>query len=215
MPLMPTPSPAPLAALPEAVERILQALPALRGKPQMLSQAVPVLRGKKILGKTTKSTAFFALHKTYFKLSPAHQPTHLAYVPPSRAVQTALTRQAQKCAQTGSKTAAQLVPTRKSGVLSWPTGIGRRTGPPLVAELHGLRTVLIQRALHCVTVADVLRAVPELLRGQPCALSAVAGRLREKGLLHPSQSALRILERHPGAFGVEIGCVPQAVIYLQ
>ncbi len=214
LPLTP-PSSVPLAILPEAVERILQALPALRGASQMLSQAVPVLREKNILSKTTKSTAFFALHRGYFKLSPAHQPTHLTYVPPSRVAQAAVTPQAKKSAQTGLKAAAQLAPTRTSAVLSWPTGIGRRPAPPLLAELHGLRSVLIQRAVRGVTVADVLLAVPELLRGQPCALSAVAGRLREKGLLHPSQSALRILERHPGAFGVEMGCVPQAVIYLQ
>lgn len=211
----PMPATPPSTALPEAVERILQAVPALRGAPQQLSQIVPVLRQKTILRKTTKSTAFFACHAAYFKLSPVHQPTHLTYAPPSRVAQEAMARQAQKSTQEASKAAALLAPARTSAVLSWPTRMGRRPTPPLLAELHGLRSVLIQRAARSVTVADVLLAVPELLRGQPCALNAVAGRLREKGLLHPSQSALRILERHPDAFGVEMACAPQAVIYLR
>ena len=55
--------------MPEEVERILQAVPALRQAPQLLSQVVPVLRQKTILGKTTKSITFFARHAAHFKLS--------------------------------------------------------------------------------------------------------------------------------------------------
>lgn len=76
----------PSADLPEEVVRILNALPDLRQGPQMLSQVVPVLRQKTILGKTTKSTAFFARHAAHFKLTPAHQPTQLAYIEPNFAL---------------------------------------------------------------------------------------------------------------------------------
>lgn len=72
----------PLDALPDEVVRILKAIPDLLQAPQMLSQVVPVLRHQTILGKTTKSTAFFARHAAYFKLLPAHQPVQLAYVEP-------------------------------------------------------------------------------------------------------------------------------------
>lgn len=195
-------------ALPEEVERILQAVPALRQAPQLLSQVVPVLRQKTILGKTTKSITFFARHAAHFKLSPAHQPTQLAFVPvkplpaqPTHSVDVSLPPRVPQ----------SVLPA----VLSWPVAAPRRPAPPLLLELHGLRSVLVQLALRRVTVADVLLAVPELLHGQPCALSAVAGRLRERGLLRPSDSALRILERHPDAFAVELGSAPQAVIYLR
>lgn len=76
----------PLAGLPDEVVRVLKALPDLHQGPQMLSQVVPVLRQKTILGKTTKSTAFFARHAAHFKLTPAHQPTQLAYIPPGFAL---------------------------------------------------------------------------------------------------------------------------------
>jgi len=74
------------AGLPDEVVRVLKALPDLHQGPQMLSQVVPVLRQKTILGKTTKSTAFFARHAAHFKLTPAHQPTQLAYIPPGFAL---------------------------------------------------------------------------------------------------------------------------------
>lgn len=100
-------------------------------------------------------------------------------------------------------------------VLSWPVEAGRRTASPLLVELHGLRAVLVQLAIRRVSVADVLLAVPEMLSGRLCALSAVAGRLREKGLLGSSQSALRVLERKPGVFEIRMDRAPQAVRYLQ
>ena len=196
--VLPKPKPVPAlpVVLPDMVQRILQAVPALREAPQMLSQVVPVLRQKTILGKTTKSTAFFVSYSAYFKLSPAHQPTLLAYVPPRRAAQA-------------------VAPVQPVAVTSWPIGMGRCAGPPLLAELHGLRSVLLQLAMRRMTIADVLLAVPELLRGQPCALGAVAGRLRVKGLLHSSQSALRVLERHPSAFELNVRRTPQTVTYLR
>lgn len=196
--VMPKPKSAPAlpVVLPDMVQRILQILPALRESPQMLSQVVPVLRQKTILGKTTKSTTFFASYSAYFKLIPAHQPTQLAYVPPRRA-------------------AHAVAPVQPVAVTSWPIGMGRCAAPPLLAELHGLRSILLQLAMRRMAIADVLLAVPELLRGQPCALGAVAGRLREKGLLHSSQSALRVLERHPSAFELNVRRTPQTVTYLR
>lgn len=200
--------------LPPEVQRILHAVPALRHSPQMLSQLVPVLRQQNILGKTARSTSFFLPLAAWFQLRPAHQPTQVVYLPPGSAAQThgrPPAPTASKAATTAVATAPQVFPL----VLSWPTQAGRRPAPPLPEALQGLRQVLLQRALRGVCVADVLLAVPELLQGQPCALSAVAGRLRERGLLHSSQSALRILERYPRAFQAVPSCAPQTVVYLR
>ena len=68
--------------LPEMVQRVLTTVPDLRRGPLMLSQVVPVLRQKSILGKTTKSTAFFGQFPSHFKLSPKGQPTQVTYVEP-------------------------------------------------------------------------------------------------------------------------------------
>ena len=68
--------------LPEMVQRVLKTVPDLRSGPLMLSQVVPVLRQKSILGKTTKSTAFFGQFPSHFKLSPKGQPTQVTYVEP-------------------------------------------------------------------------------------------------------------------------------------
>ena len=205
--------------LPPEVQRILHAVPALRHSPQMLSQLVPVLRQQNILGKTARSTSFFLPLAAWFQLRPAHQPTQVVYLPPGSAAQThgrppaptASKAATTAVAATAVATAPQVFPL----VLSWPTQAGRRPAPPLPEALQGLRQVLLQRALRGVCVADVLLAVPELLQGQPCALSAVAGRLRERGLLHASQSALRILERYPRAFQAVPSCAPQTVVYLR
>ena len=207
--------PPPLPALPEEVERILKAVPGLRDTPQMLNQMVPVLRQKSILGKTTKSTAFFARHAAYFKLSPAHQPTQLAYTPPRSTLQAPAHKTAQPVKPVQHVPERSAVSTSAAVVLSWPVVVRRQAAPPLLAELHGLRSVLLRLAARRVSAADVLLAAPEMLRGQSCALSAVAGRLREKGLLRPYLSALRVLERHPRSFAVEMNAKPPTVIYLR
>ncbi len=203
--------------VPQEVRRILEAVPALRHGPQMLCQLVPVLREKNILGQTARSTPFFTRLAPWFGLLPAHQPTQLVYLPPGNAVQAHSGQQEKKPLNTAAFKAAtaSLPATAPSMVLSWPTTAGRQPAPPLLAQLHGLRSLLLQRALQGVSVADVLLAVPELLQGRPCALSAVARRLRELGLLHSSHSALRILEQHPASFSVQTDCTPQVVMYLQ
>ncbi len=195
--------------LPEDVVRILKAVPSLHQAPQMLSEVVPVLRKKTIFSRTTKSTAFFALYADYFKLSPVQQPVELSYIPQRVAALAPVSL------------ASPVLPVHKPdlsppscSVLSWPVNGSRRASPPLLAELNGLRSVLIKLALRRVVVADVLLAVPELLSGQACALSAVAGRLREKSLLHPGQSSLRIFEQYPKTFAVDMHRAPQTVVYL-
>ncbi len=208
-------TPSLVSVLPEEVVRILSAFPSLRDAPQLLSQVVPVLRQKSIFGKTTKSTAFFARHAIYFKLSPSQKPTQLVYTPPCSASLPSVRNAVVQPLEPLQKAPRQSA-TLKSDpvVLSWSGAMRRQATPPLLAELHALRSVLLQLAVCRVSAADVLIAVPEMLQGQPCALSAVAGRLREKGLLRTYQSALRLLERHPGSFAIQITAKTPTVVYL-
>ena len=221
-PLVPITSPVP--DLPEDVVRILKAVPSLHQAPQKLSVVVPVLRQNAIFPKTTKSTTFFARYADYFKLSPVQQPVELSFLL-QRAAALAPAPQAppvpplQKHVLPLQK---PVLPLQKPAllppgcaVLSWAVNGSRRATPPLLAELHGLRLVLIKLALRRLVVADVLLAAPELLSGQACALSSVAGRLREKNLLHPSQSSLRIFEQYPKTFAVDMHRVPQTVAYMR
>lgn len=80
IPARPTASPVVVVTLPEMVQRVLKAVPALKRGPQQLNQVVPVLRQKTILGKTAKSTTFFAQFPSHFALSPKGQPTHVRYM---------------------------------------------------------------------------------------------------------------------------------------
>ena len=98
-----------------------------------------------------------------------------------------------------------------TNVVTWPSHNSRQPAAPLSIHLHALRTALSQVAVQRVRREDILWAVPELIFGTPCALSAVAGRLRDKGLLLQSQSALRIFERHPKSFVVDLSRHPQSV----
>jgi len=104
--------------------------------------------------------------------------------------------------------------TAASAVVAWPSASGRRAPLPLPPPLHALRASLQQLAMQRVQHEDVLKAVPELVFGTPCALHSVAGRLREHGLLGPSQSALRILERYPQSFEVNLSHHPQTVRHI-
>lgn len=109
-----------------------------------------------------------------------------------------------------SVAAASAVP----GVVTWPSQHSRRPATPLPTPLHALRAVLLQAALKRLRREDVLQAVPELIFGAPCALPAVAGRLRDRGLLMQSQSALRIFERYPQSFVVDLSRHPQSVRHI-
>lgn len=99
-------------------------------------------------------------------------------------------------------------------VVSWPVTQPRQSGKKLPPPIFALRSVLLQIAVARVSLVDILRAVPEMALGQTCSLAAVAGRLRERGLLLPTQSALRLLEQHQGAFVVDLKTTPQSVRYL-
>ena len=99
-------------------------------------------------------------------------------------------------------------------VVSWPVTEPRQPGKKLPPSIFALRSVLLQIAAARVSLVDILRAVPEMALGQTCSLAAVAGRLRERGLLLPTQSALRVLEKHPGSFVVDLKTMPQSVRYL-
>lgn len=105
-------------------------------------------------------------------------------------------------------------PPSAAAVTTWLSTRGRRASRPLPVPLHALRSVLLQVAAQRVGREDVLDTVPELATGKACALSAVAGRLREKGHLYESQSALRILERFPQHFEINLTRHPQSVRYL-
>ena len=99
-------------------------------------------------------------------------------------------------------------------VVSWPVTEPRQPGKKLPPSIFALRSVLLQIAAARVSLVDILRAVPEMALGQTCSLAAVAGRLRERGLLLPTQSALRVLEKHPSSFVMDLKTMPQSVQYL-
>jgi len=99
-------------------------------------------------------------------------------------------------------------------VVSWPVTQPRQSGKKLPPSIFAMRSVLLQIAAARVSLVDILRAVPEMALGQTCSLAAVAGRLRERGLLLPTQSALRVLEKHPSSFVVDLKTMPQSVRYL-
>lgn len=209
-------------AMTDEVARILEVLPDLHRGPQLFSQAVSVLRQKTILSKTTKATAFIARHPAHFVLTKPNKSVLLHYLAPAPVITAPVYVAATKACVAAPAPipnpvlapAPAPVPITTS-VLSWPVTMPRRPAPPLLAKLHGLRSVLGQMALRRISAADVLLAAPEMLKGQWCSLAAVAGRLREKGLLLPQQSAVRILERHPSSFDLQVARTPQAVRYLR
>ena len=217
-------------AMTDEVARILEMLPDLHKGPQLFSQAVSVLRQKMILSKTTKATAFIARHPAHFVLTKPNKSVLLHYLAPAPAPAPVITAPVYVAATKACVAATTPIPIPipipvlapapapvpiTTSVLSWSVTMPRRPAPPLLAELHGLRSVLSQMALRRISAADVLLAAPEMLKGQWCSLSAVAGRLREKGLLLSQQSALRVLERHPASFALQAERTPQAVRYLR
>ena len=205
----------PLSAVPKDVERVLQAIPHLRHQPQMLNHVVPILRQKAVLAKTTKSTVFLACYPEYFKLTPSDQPVLLTYLSSQPVLPVTLAAPALESPPRAHASASATPHAPAAAALSWPVTLPRRPARPLLAELHGLRSVLGQLAIRRVSAADVLLAAPEMLKGQWCLLAAVAGRLREKNLLLSQQSALRVLERYPLSFSLQVERMPQTVRYLR
>jgi len=82
-------APKPLAPRPsskELVEQVLQALPSLRnGQSQHLSQVVSTLRQRGVLGKTTKTSVWFAQLGGCFQLQPSQKPNQIVYISDARA----------------------------------------------------------------------------------------------------------------------------------
>lgn len=75
-------APPPPPPLPEEVQRILEALPALaRGAPQPLNTVAEPLRSAKLIGKSATSTKLFKKHPEYFVLTPEKQPNEVQYRP--------------------------------------------------------------------------------------------------------------------------------------
>lgn len=65
----------------ELVEKVLQALPSLlNGQRQHLGQVVATLRQRGVLGKTTKTSVWFAQLGACFQLLPANKPNQIAYI---------------------------------------------------------------------------------------------------------------------------------------
>lgn len=95
--ILPTPgaAPKPKALVPEdssedLIEQVLQALPSLRnGKSQHLSQVVATLRQRGVLGKTTKTSVWFAQFGGRFQLQPLQKPNQIAYISDAQAKKAA------------------------------------------------------------------------------------------------------------------------------
>ena len=212
----------PAPVLPEDVARVLKAIPALRDEPQSLSQIVPVLRQKTILGKTTKSTAFFARHAAYFKLTPPGSPTHIAYTAPRAALAPAVISVAEASIPGVAQAMSffPMLPTAAPAVAlaPWPWEVppvlDPQTAPPLLAELHGLRCVLLQLALRRITVDDLLRAVPEVMAGQLMDLGSVSKKLCDQGVVASSAHGRAVLMAYPSSFRLLPPEVPNAVQYI-
>lgn len=209
-------------ALPEEVVRILKLVPGLHEAPQQLSQVVPVLRQQSVLGKTTKSTAFFARYAEHFKLSPPGNPTHVAYTVPRTAVAPAVVSVAEKSA-TGTLQAMRSFPVAPTAapaaaLAPWPWKVppvlDPQTAPPLLPELHGLRCVLLQLALRRITVDDLLRAVPEVMAGQLMDLGSVSKKLCDQGVVASSAHGRAVLMAYPSSFRLLPPEAPNAVQYI-
>lgn len=73
-------APAPPPALPAEVERLLDALPALRnGEPMELNVAAERLRAAGLLTKRGSSTKLFGAQAAHFELAPAKQPNRVRW----------------------------------------------------------------------------------------------------------------------------------------
>ena len=95
-----------------------------------------------------------------------------------------------------------------------PAVLDPQSAPPLLAELHGLRSVLIQLALRRTTVADVLLAAPEVMAGQLMDLGSVSKKLCSKGVVLSPAHGRVLLMAYPSSFRLVPPGRPCAVQYL-
>lgn len=187
---------------PALVSSVLKACPALRGgQPLSLSLAIPLLRREGLIGQSEKPKSWAAKLAPHFQLMPASQPNAIRYVARPIGVKAGVAVHKKQAA----------APVRDVDGPRQP-----RVAPtPLRQELHVLRSALWACAYLKVSTADVLFHVPELLDGkQRFSLSSVASRLRMKGMLAPPHSALKILDRFPASFEVDLATTPQSVRYI-
>lgn len=227
----------PQVAASDIVQAVLKTCPELRGGSwQHLSQIVQALRKQGTLPKNAKSSAWFAKLAPNFELTPATKPNQVRYVKKIQNVSksNAIKKMADGAStnnvppitsSTSSETFSDgdfVTPGKSSNpvqatqptVLTWHIHSKRQPTIPLPSHWNALRQVLVQIAAQRVSIADILLAAPELLVGQACAYSAVASRLRERNLVLPNQSILRILQCHPEAFSLDNAVSPQSLIYL-
>lgn len=79
------------SSIQEMIDLVLKEIPSLNsGQSQHLSQVVAVLRQKGILGKTTKTSAWFSKLGAFFQLTPAQKPNQIAYNPGAHAREAAV-----------------------------------------------------------------------------------------------------------------------------
>lgn len=74
-------APPPAPALPEEIERVLAAIPELRGgAPYELRHAAEKLRAAGLLAKSAPSTKLFKKHAEFFALAPQRQPNEVQFI---------------------------------------------------------------------------------------------------------------------------------------
>lgn len=204
LPVPATPQKPKVADPPVLVFSVLNACPELRsGKEFPLAIAIPMLRKQGVIGQTERPKSWAIKLAPYFELTPAAHPHAMRYVG-RPAVDVPF-----DAAGTLGSTAASVV--RELSGSKRP----RTTAQVLPPQWHALRAALWRCANSKVSVAEVLVCIPELLeRHQRFSLSSVASRLRSKGLLADSQSAVKILGSYPTSFKVDLAALPQSVRYL-
>ena len=112
------------------------------------------------------------------------------------------------------RSAPSAVPHQASWPWKVPVFLDPDTAPPLLTELHGLRSVLVQLALRRISVADVLLAVPEIVAGQLMDLGSVSKKLCDRGVVVSSAHGRAVLQAYPLSFRLLPPEAPNAVQYL-
>lgn len=193
------------------VQEALAAYPVLSdGSWQPLNQVIAALRQSGLLGNT-ESLAWFEARNAYFDVEMEPGRTHQVRYLQKKAKPAASPQVAEPASL---KPTAASTPIPPPVIQSWHISHRREATVPLPSHWNALRQVLVQVAAQRVCVADILLAAPELLLGQPCSYPAVASRFREKKLVLPNQTILKILQRHPQSFKLDNPQSPKSLIYL-